>query len=335
VRTGFKLLAVFPVSLICGQLAVGGLDNTSGSPRPADPRAAPYRFENPRAKLALAEGPEADAREAAKLSAKDVEKRRSRYLKQHSTMSKDGYDLLFRGACDQRNTRDCFILAALGSIPLSHREALFRTSITRDEDGFVVRFPMGVSDPRDSVRVHNRDLGAQVVYIKGKRAAYQPVNTTAGWKALEAAYILLAFGRDQRGQVNREAAANGDPVTVLERIVNTNRSAKIIIAAGTNPLGADPRNVAPIADALDSFDPDRHMLILGSLNVPSKTYLIDGVTYTKTHAYVVPTVDQQKQTVMLINPHDSRRPLVVPYGTVVKAFRILRRLELDVESTYQ
>jgi hypothetical protein len=282
-----------------------------------------------------ADGTATKSTQSAKASSKDVEQRRTRYLKQHASLTKEAYDSLFRGACDQRNTRDCFILAALGSIPLSHREALFRTSITRDADGFLVRFPMGVSDPRDSVRVYNRDLGPQVIFVKGKRTAFQPVNTTAGWKALEAAYILLAFGRDQRGQVNRETAANGDPVTVLERIVNTKLSAKIIVSAGSNPLVTNPKNVALVTNTLDSFDPERHMLTLGSLNVPSKTYVLDGVQYTKLHAYVVPSVDPQSHTVMLINPHDSRRLLTVRYDTVVKAFRVLRRLELDVDSTYK
>jgi hypothetical protein len=323
------------VFLFCAQPATA---EANRSPSIAGQTVRPEiveRAETPSAGLLLADGSETDSTKPAKVSTNEVEQRRTRYLTQHATLTKDAYDQLFSGACDQRNTRDCFILAALGSIPMSHREALFRTSITRDEDGFLVKFPMGVSNARDSVRVYNRDLEPQIVFTNGKPTTYQPVNTTAGWKALEAAYILLAFGRDQRGQANREAAAYGDPVTVLERIVNTKPSAKIIVAAGKNSIAINPRNVSRTTNALNSFDPDRHMLTLGSLNSPSREFFIDGIKFTKLHAYVVPAVDRQKQTVMLINPHDSRRPLVVTYGMVVKAFRVLRRLEFDVKSTYK
>jgi len=281
-----------------------------------------------------AAGPDRDSAPSPKLSA-SVESRRDRYLSEHATLSKRDYDQLFSGACDQRNTQDCFVLAALGSIPISHREALFRTSITRDSDGYVIRFPMGVAEPRDKVHVYNHDLGAQIAYVNGKRTKFQPVKTTAGWKALEAAYILLAFGRDARRQVNREAATNGDPVKVLERIVNTIPAARIVVSAGKNPLASNPQCVARATDALNSFDPERHMLILGSLDVPSKDFVMDGIKFTKLHAYVVPVVNREKQQVMLINPHDSTKPLTISYSTVVRAFRILRRVEFDAASTYE
>jgi hypothetical protein len=59
--------------------------------------------------------------------------RRTRYLTRHATLSRDDYEVLFSGPCGQRNSADCYLLAALGSIPMTHREALFRTSIKADD----------------------------------------------------------------------------------------------------------------------------------------------------------------------------------------------------------
>ena len=281
-------------------------------------------------------GSETDSTDSAKVSNKEEGTRRSRYLKEHATLKKQAYTQLFSGPCNQRNTRDCFILAAIGSIPLSQREALFRTSITREEDGFEIRFPMGVSDAHDSVHVSNRDLEPQVVLVNGKRVAYQPVNTTAGWKALEAAYILLAYGRDANGQVNRQAAAYGDPVVVLERMVNTKRSARIIIGNGKNPLaGLSPKVLTSVRRVFDSFDANRQMLMLGSLEASVREFVVDGIKFNRQHAYVAYAVDRKKQSVTLVNPHDSTRPLVVAYGTVARAFRVVRRLEFDAQNTYR
>jgi hypothetical protein len=280
-------------------------------------------------------GPETDSTDSTKVSNKEEASRRSRYLKEHATLTKQAYTQLFGGPCNQRNTRDCYILAAIGAIPLSQREALFRTSITREEDGFEIRFPMGVSDAQDSVHVSNRDLGPQVVIVNGKRVAYQPVNTTPGWKALEAAYILLAYGRDANGQVNRQAAAYGDPVVVAERMVNTKRSARIVIGNGKNPLaGLPPNDLAAVRRIFDSFDPNRQMLMLGSLETSMREFVVDGIKFNKQHAYVAYAVDPKKQSVTLVNPHDSTRPLVISYGTLAKAFRVVRRLEFDAQSTY-
>jgi hypothetical protein len=277
-----------------------------------------------------------DSAPSRKRSTTGPEAQRTRYLKKHATLSRDDYESLFSGPCGQRNARDCYLLAALGAIPRSQREALFRTSIKADEQGFVVSFPFGVSKSRTSIRVTSNDLGPQRVLVNGLWTSIDPVNSTDGWKALEAAYVLLIHGRDENGQVNRQAAAFGDPVAVLERIVKTNREAKIVISEGQNALAQNPRSAALVVDALNSFDPDRHMLTLGSLmNVPTPDYFIDNFHFRKGHAYVLPLVDQQNESVMLINPTDSTRPLVVGYGTMLRSFRVLRRLELDLDSTYK
>jgi len=88
-------------------------------------------------------------------------------------------------------------------------------------------------------------------------------------------------------------------------------------------------------DDLNTLDPDRHMLTLGSLEIAPRDYFIDGIRFRQMHAYVAPLVDQEQQAVMLINPHDSTKPLVVPYRTILNAFRVLRRVEFDVENTYK
>jgi hypothetical protein len=277
-----------------------------------------------------------DSKPSSQQSTTGPDARRTRYLKRHATLSREDYEQLFSGPCGQRNSADCYLLAALGSIPQSHREALFRTSIKADDQGFVVNFPFGVSKSRTSIRVTPDDLGPQRVLVNGLWKSFEPVNSTDGWKALEAAYVLFAHGRDANGQINRQAAAFGDPVVVLEKIVKTNRSAKIVVNEGQNALAQNPRSAAVAIDALNSFDPDRHMLTLGSLvNVPTRDYFIDNVHFQKGHAYVVPQVDAQNEAVMLINPIDSTRPLVISYGTLTRSFRVLRRLELDVENSYK
>jgi hypothetical protein len=277
-----------------------------------------------------------DSKPSSRRSTASPDARQKRYLAKHATLSRDDYEQLFSGPCSQRNSRDCYLLAALGSIPLSHREALFRTSIKADEQGFVVSFPFGISKSRTSIRVTPDDLGPQRVLVNGLWTSFEPVNSTDGWKALEAAYVLFTHGRDANGQINRQAAGFGDPVVVLEKIVKTNRSAKIVVNEGQNALAQNAKSAALAIDALNSFDPDRHMLTLGSLvNVPTRDYFIDNVHFQKGHAYVVPQVDPQNEAVMLINPFDSTRPLVISYGTMTRAFRVLRRLELDVDSTYK
>jgi hypothetical protein len=61
----------------------------------------------------------------------------------------------------------------------------------------------------------------------------------------------------------------------------------------------------------DSFEPDRQMLMLGSLETSVREFVIDGIKFNNQHAYVAYAVDPKKQSVTLVNPHDSTRPLVI------------------------
>ena len=227
------------------------------------------------------------------------------------------------------------MLAALGAIPVAERQALFQTSIRRNQDGSVeVQFPFGVSTPEKSVTVYPADLLPQTVPENGRPVQYRPVSSSQGWQILEAAYVpaRLRPGRRMGRSTGRRRPA-APRRSSLKQMVKT-KEAEIDVFHQAGGLAKDPAKASRAFAGFDSFDPSVQMMVLGSLDVPFD-FVQAGYKISRSHSYVVAGTDPERRLVMLINPHDSTRPMVLGYDDVAQAFDTYRRLELDLEKTFQ
>lgn len=257
-----------------------------------------------------------------------LKKRKKAYLRKNSTLTKDHYSELFSGKCDQENTRNCWVLAAFGAIPREHREALFRTSFKKVGDAYEVRFPLGSSEA-EATRVLEQDLQPQVVEEDGKEKSYRPVKSSLGWQILEAAYTLHQFGRDEKGQVNRQASNYGWAYKALLELVPIRPNATVKIYHRKKPLSASEKRKKAVLQQLADYRPGISMYTATSLreDPPFKV--------RPNHVYVVQTVDKKTQRVMLIDPYDSDRPLVFTYQEFMLAFRGLYCMEISMTDTFR
>lgn len=257
-----------------------------------------------------------------------LKKRKKSYLRKNGTLTKDHYNELFSGKCDQENTKNCWMLAAFGAIPREHREALFRTSFQKVGDAYEVQFPLGSSKAK-AIRVVEQDLEPQVVQEEGKEKIYQPVQSTAGWQILEAAYTLHQFGRDEKGRVHRQASNGGKAYKALQKLVPITSSATVNIYHRREPLSASEKRKQSALQQLSAYRPGISMYTAASLreDPPFKV--------KPRHAYVVQMVDKKTQRVMLINPHNSDRPLVFTYQEFMLAFRGLYCMEISLTNIFR
>ena len=257
-----------------------------------------------------------------------LKKRRTHFLRENATLSHRRYDELFSGKCDQENTRNCWVLAALGAIPLEHREALFRTSIEKVGDAYAIRFPLG-SSKAQIIRVTREDLAPQIVMENGKEKAYKPVKSSYGWQIMEAAFTLHQFGRDSKGQVNRQGSNGGRAHKALRELVPIRSESLEIIFHRSESLSSDETRRHAALRRFASYRPGISMYVASSLkeNPPFKL--------APKHAYVVQLIDNDSRQIMLINPHNSDRPLVLTYEQFLKGFRRLFCLEISLEDTFR
>ncbi len=257
-----------------------------------------------------------------------LKKRKKFFLRENATLSRRRYDDLFSGKCDQENTRNCWVLAALGAIPLEHREALFRTSIEKVGEAYEIRFPLG-SSKAETVRVTKEDLAPQVVIEDGKEKAYRPVKSSYGWQVLEAAFILHQFGRDAEGQVNRQGSNGDKSHKALRELLPTRTESEEIISHRREPLSTNETRRHAVLRRLASYRPGISMYVASSL-IEKPPFKLAAK-----HAYVVQMIDNDSRNVMLINPHNSDRPLVLTYEQFLEGFRRLFCLEISLEDTFR
>jgi len=258
----------------------------------------------------------------------EFKKRKKLYLREHVTISRDLYNTMFSGKCDQENTANCWVLAALGAIPLEHRETLFRTSIKKVGNVFEIRLPMGSSKAK-TIEVTADDLNPQAVVEKGEEKLYRPVNSSYGWQILEAAFTLHQFGRDSKGQVNRRASNFGKPYKALQELVPTRQKSLNIISNGTEPFFLNDARQEEILEKFSSYRPGICMYVASSLRKDPPYKLVAR------HAYVVHEINDSSNQVLLLDPYDSERPLVLTYEEFLKGFRRLYCLEIDLEETFR
>ena len=74
-----------------------------------------------------------------------------------------------------------------------------------------------------------------------------------------------------------------------------------------------------IEAVFDTASAQEHMMTASSLDV-GDPYLIGDVKLIPTHAYVIYGVDKENRQVMILNPHNSKKPIFLTYDQFAVGF---------------
>ncbi|HRH93028.1 MAG TPA: hypothetical protein PKV72_00680, partial [Candidatus Peribacteria bacterium] len=259
------------------------------------------------------------------------------------------------GDFSQQNVGNCYLLAALHSLRQSpHFEVLVRSAITpisqdlevpdpanrgrtkveRFTVGFDVRIPLG--DPNGRVvRVNYDDLegGQQTV-----NNLYLAVEGPVGFQILEAAYTLALHGRDREGQINRKASRGGQSEEALLELIGQQAGLVSRIGGSDDVLLSDQggRTTQQVTEFFDNYSPDKYLATASSLpgDTDTRTYTArdaagNRVQIFRKHAYSIESIDRNAKTVTVVNPHDTSAPMVFTYDGFMKAFRVVKIVEIN------
>lgn len=245
---------------------------------------------------------------------------------------------------------NCGALAAFGVIPTDFREELFRCSFKRVPEGWEVRIPFGRSDGQ-VILVKPEDLQPQTAQGSNKNRnrtlhkriqSWKPAGSSLGWQILEAAYILKVYNRDANGKMNlqdyvkpsRSDPSRLRPDDILDLLLPTDGSQRKRILHFTKSRKNDYKKAkrlqGEIKRALDAYDPRVDMYVAGTVHIPPQ-----GVKLVGNHAYSITNVNATKNRILLFNPHDDRKPIVMSYDMFMEAFGALWCVTFDCNEAFR
>ena len=262
--------------------------------------------------------------------------RKYTYLDQNCTMTQEQCDNLFR-EFKQLNLGNCYMLSYIRSLSRDHRDAMFRTSIRQVPGGYEVKIPLSSSKGK-TIKVLQSDIDEpQKIYQNGQWIDIHPIDGSDGWKVLEAAYILYAWGRDRYGKPDRiKADAYEGEYTKKKGSVDTHflygeeeGITKYMYTSGSKAFASEPKLCKAFFQVLDNFWNGRDCLRIGSRSDTSRKFYCEGNELVRGHAYTVQRVDKQNREVYILNPHDTSVPLKFSYQGLATAFNGLNYTPLD------
>jgi hypothetical protein len=267
--------------------------------------------------------------------------RKHTLIERYARISKEEYHELFDGPLQQQNTSNCYLIAAFESLRQSpHAEAVLRTSIQRQGDGYAVKIPLGDADGVP-ITISRGELGPMKVQNDREgRSELHPVRAAEGWVVLEAAFTKKKFGTVNRlaseGGWGNEALALmfGRAVTSVDVDARTffrNTDLRL-------PFSGHPDQRKKAERWLDAFSRQRNIATASlprqARNGPA-TVAVAGHTFYKNHAYAVLNVDARGKTLTLANPYDTSVHIHLTYDQFLDTFASIREAAVDYRRIFR
>lgn len=233
-------------------------------------------------------------------------------------MSKDEFRKYFPYlTIRQGNTGICYNDAAIAAIAIHPNFELFvRASMKRGEDGsWCVSVPLlgGKNshivqiDPSDIVPQKNPDFSLN----KDQREILTPADGAEGMRVLEALFTKIARNN------NRLEAEGGFSDSVLEELIGNENFVRDTYFQFENYPPEEK-----IYDFFREYRPDSHIATAGSRfsKVGSRN---ESKSYNKQggHAYAIVGIDRSKETVTIVNPHNTGIRIDLTWEEFIKKFQ--------------
>lgn len=289
-------------------------------------------------------------------------------------MSKGDYDKYFAPEdfdiaprLKQKNIGDCYAIAAIYSMSISpFFEIICRSSMRRLSDGtWEVDMPL-LGQKLSTVIIKQEDLLPErnKRFLKRKEGKILPdrrihlshVEGKEGLQVLELAFIKAKFGKVDR--LRAEGGHSGEVLyfygrrSFTETYIGNSRydeNKKVIFTKTLKDLPSRKR--ALLDFSLNNFNPDVQMAAVGSRRVDQNTFwgqLIkktigfhfykgkDTSRYFVTnHAYAISHVNSKEQTITVINPWDTSKPIEMTFDQFKGTFSDITIIEVNSESMLQ
>ena len=253
--------------------------------------------------------------------------------------------LLFRNDLRQQNVGNCYLIAAFNSLKQSpHFHELMAMSIRQtsppERSGYVVSFPLGSLKKTRTVHVDIGDLFDQKLHKADRkgRTSLKAVQGSLGWKILEAAFI-----KDQTGKLDRAAVEGGFGHNALGAMFQGNATRDEVGRFQQLPIAElSPRDVKQTEEWLNRFSNGQDIATVNSRVMQGKndtyTYDVQGtyglVKIFYQHAYSIQSVDKFARRVVVKNPHDTSKAIVLSYEDFMKAFTHVSSVKLDFDKLF-
>ncbi len=280
-------------------------------------------------------------------------------------------DFRVTGDLKQGNFGDCYLVAALYALSRSSFfEVMVRAGMKREENGdWNVRWPL-LHQEFDPVIVSQEDMSAHdnpkflQRHTKGRilpdfRRALRPLKGGEGFLALEAVFIKNKFKK-----IDRLAAEGGNPGRALQwaggdfvNIVDFYPEMPEKSIKGYWPTLDDlPEEDAEELDfALANFDSDMHVATTSTRPLKSLPFfrrnlgrLVGGALFKgkdvlkyffTNHAYAVSEVNSKDKVITIVNPWNTKKPIVLTFDQYKATFSDLQIAQFDanklIEATDQ
>jgi hypothetical protein len=267
---------------------------------------------------------------------------KKRFLDGKLGLSDKDYKHLFQGAPKQRNTGNCYMVAALYGISLyAHAEELLRAAVEMraNPKRYAVHFPLGsVRGPRETIEITEKELEFMRVPGPDQNTTriLHPLRGSKGWQILEAAIIKKRFGA-----VDRLAANGGFGHETLLGIFQGTGKEYCSGTYGDASL-AQQEQTGKAVDAekmLLGFKPHLHVLTANSIHADEgdakriEVMSVEGPAWLfASHAYTI--VKVQMPIVTLANPHNAGKRIRLHVDEFLKVFSHLSGIEIDYRQLF-
>lgn len=257
-----------------------------------------------------------------------------------------------RSHMKQRDIGDCYFIGwwhAFKSHPLS--EYLLAHMITKTDTGWWVNFPGGekpIFVGRRELRwggrwvfAHERwdhRLGRRVPYTQPKWEWQDHVEGSRLDRLMEKAYgrhVRLHGQADSRhrykgadaGLMTEVVMAGGWGCEVAKLFLGTQLGTTRSYGDGWMAFGRHPQRRAEVEAAFAAYAKTPQQYVLWGSTISEKHPTV--LWYVATHAYAITHVDPVKQLVTIVNPHKTRREIVLSYDTFFAYFDMVEVSDLD------
>lgn len=257
--------------------------------------------------------------------AAEFERRKLQLLEWDLSLSKSHFTTLFKWDFWQKNTWNCYLVAALHSLKESPDfELIMRSSIKiLNSDMVEVTVPLLSNWQWKKILINLKtDVQPQRIWQK----TYQPIDWSLWFQILEAAYIKEKFWVLDRAKSEwwfwHEA---------LWRMVWNNFDKTLIWKFSWSSL-SEQWAWNNFIDFAQNYDPKRFIVTVWSISNwrwHDASYQIDGITIHYSHAYSVLNIDKFWQTVTLRNPWANNEPFMMTYDQFLRAFSDIDGVQIN------